>query len=364
MTQLTLNYAVISDIHFFNRRTPTAHIVKALWAWLDMYSKYLYKCNVLFIAGDTFDRFIPSHYPDIPLVNRFFYTLGKLLKGKNIKLRVLEGTATHDRKQFYTILPILEATGVDVKYHTTVCVEDIDGTSVLYVPDNWKTDMHETYLDAQAAITAIGRTHIDIAIMHGSFEYQLPMMPHVNFCQQDFESIVTHRIHVGHVHLPSHKGKVYAQGSFDRLSHGEPGDKGGHICIGKQVKRLPNVNEFPYESLYLPGLLDTDIITLEKHIREKAELMRYTGWLRLQGNKYHLAFEHLPKLQHMFPGIKFERQYVTEATVTVDAPNPVVSHLSIDSILVSIKEAYPSLPNSAYDYIHDKLHLAKLPDQP
>ena len=339
------NYVVISDVHLFHRRTPTQHIVDALWLWIAEHEAKIKKCKFFVIAGDIFDRFIPSHYPDISIANRFFYKFGAWLASNTISLIVLEGTDTHDRKQFASIMPVLAGTKVDVRYYDTVCVDVLDGMSVLFIPDNWNRDVNVTVADAKLALTNKGLRRADIAVMHGSFEYQLPMLKHGNFPQAELEDLVEHCIHIGHVHKPSHSNKVHAQGSFDRLAHGEEHSKGGDAFINNKKYRLVNKYAYPYITLPITA---TDPLKFKEQIKHTVEAMNCIGWLRIYADRTHPVFEHFGEIMSMFPGVRFERQYVVkDIQHSQTQALPSVIQLTTDTIFSIIKDHYPSAhPNT------------------
>ena len=338
-------YVVVSDIHFFHRRTPTAHIIEAFWQWLSEYDKIISSCEFFILAGDIFDKFIPSHFPEISLVNQFFFRFGIWLAKRNIILIALEGTITHDRKQFTSLIPVLAGSGVKVKYYQTVCVDVINGMSILFVPDNWSNDPAVTLSDAKAALASHGLEQVDIAIMHGYFEYQLPMMKHGALDQHGFESIVKHRIHIGHVHIQSRKGKVDAQGSFDRVSHSEEHGKGGTAFIKGKRLRLTNKNAYPYITLVLE---ETDPALFVKQIEAKVIQMNYIGWLRIQADRRHPVFDRFSDIAAMFPTVRLERQYTGKAVTHKAVEETLdVNDLSTDALLDSIKDKYPSVSQEA-----------------
>lgn len=347
------NYVVVSDIHLYHRRTPTQHIIDAWWLWIAKHSAKIRKCKFFIIAGDIFDRFIPSHYPDILMVNRFFYNFGLWLADNNITLLVLEGTDTHDRKQFAALLPILSGTKVNVKYYDTVCVDVLDGMSILFIPDNWNRDATVTVADAKLALANRGLRRVDIAVMHGAFDYQLPMLKHGNFPQAEMEDLVEYRIHIGHVHIPSHNGKVDAQGSFDRLAHGEEHAKGGNAFINNRKYRLVNDNAYPYVTLPITSM-HPDVFNYQ--IASTVEAMNYIGWLRIHAARTHPVFEHFPDITSRHHTIRFERQYEALATVVSQTQHlPLVTHLTTDSVIELIKSHYPYAHGNTLTLIRDLL---------
>lgn len=346
------NYVVISDIHLFHRRTPTQHIIDSLWLWLNEHEQTLRKCKLFFIAGDIFDRYIPSHYGEIQAVNKFFFAFGVWLTKLGISLIVLEGTSTHDRKQFLSILPILKATKTDVHYYDTVTVGIHHDMSILFVPDNWSTSPDITLNDAKKAITNVGLTQVDIGIIHGAYDYQLPMMKDTNLCQREFESLVKYTLHTGHIHTESTNGKVRVQGSFDRIAHGEPENKGGDAVIQGKLVRLVNTNALAYVTVDVSAL---DLSSAQSKLNEVIRAMGGSGYLRVKASRKHPIFEYFPKLMVDNLSIKFERQYNADQIMQPTIAQLESHALSNDDIIMKISEWKKDISQSTISLISDLL---------
>ena len=226
----TISMAVLSDVHLGHSRTPTKHIVNNLnAAFPDSYETA--ELDMIVIAGDLFDKAMCFSNVDITHIQLWAIRLLKLCAKYDITLRILEGTPLHDRNQSRHIITLNEGLNkkADVKYIPELSIERIDrlGISVLYVPDEWQVDPNHTWNDVKQALGNKSLTSVDIAVMHGMFEHQLP--PGVNLSThiaKRYESVVNKYIFIGHVHHPSVKGKIVAPGSFDRLKHGEEEAKG------------------------------------------------------------------------------------------------------------------------------------------
>ncbi len=75
-----------------------------------------------------------------------------------------------------------------------------------------------------------GISKVDYAIMHGQFEYQIPYLAKSpsSHSSEEYLKIVDKLIFIGHIHTYSRNDRILAQGSLDRICHGEEGPK-GHI---------------------------------------------------------------------------------------------------------------------------------------
>lgn len=225
-----INVAVVSDIHLGHPRTSVFHITANLrTAFPD--NAETAKLDLILLAGDIFDRLLTLPQEEVDEIQEWIVYLLTLCCKYNILLRVLEGTPSHDWKQsrqFSNINKGLE-TPAKLKYVDTLSIEIIEelgNLSILYVPDEWNHDAHETWLQVQELLKLHGLEKVNIACMHGSFDYQLPIESIKNHNSELYQSIVEDFVVIGHVHIRSERGKILAQGSFDRLSHGEESPKG------------------------------------------------------------------------------------------------------------------------------------------
>lgn len=229
-SQSHISYVVVSDIHLGHRKNPTERITENLKNTLSpLFQKGF---DILFIAGDLFDRLLDNTMPDNTTAKLWIFWLIQQCEQHHVKLRVLEGTPSHDRKQpaeFDTIYHIASSS-VDYRYIPYLHIENMDDLKlhVLYVPDEWHSNPQETFRQIQDLMKEQSIDQVDIAIMHGQFGYQLKNLPEkIPRHQEDqYLAITKYMIHIGHVHNYSQFERIIAQGSFDRLAHGEEDPKG------------------------------------------------------------------------------------------------------------------------------------------
>lgn len=227
-----LAMAVLSDIHLGNRRNPAAEIVKNLRQEFPD-SPETGELDVIFLAGDVFDELLQLTNLDVDEIDFWIADFLRMCKKRKILVRVLKGTPSHDWDQPRRFTTLNEAAkiGADLKYVSTLSIEHIEhlGIHVLYVPDEWELTTEKTLAQVRALLKAKGLEKVDYAIMHGQFDYQLP--GHVKAPKHDsaaYLELVADHIFIGHVHTFSTFVRIVAQGSFDRLSHGEEAPK-GHV---------------------------------------------------------------------------------------------------------------------------------------
>lgn len=234
MIKKPLQYLVISDVHLYHPKTTTYEIIDHLDNFFQYYKPGTDFTNIdiLFIAGDLFDGLTDFSNRDSHLVNLWLSRLLTFCSTFNIKLRVLEGTPSHDWHQSKIIDIIIKvmSINIDYKYIDVLCIEHIEdlGLSILYLPDEWTTSAAITQDQVQKLLNEEGISQVDIAIMHGMFTYQLVNVPNQKHCHSEsyYLSIVKYVISIGHIHTHSVYERIIAQGSFDRLRHGEEEPKG------------------------------------------------------------------------------------------------------------------------------------------
>lgn len=188
--------------------------------------------DMIIIAGDFFDKGLELSDDNVLLIQEFIRDLLELCKLHKVKLRVLEGTPSHDRKQslqFGFVNGIMGDNGADFKYINELSIvyeEDLD-LNFLYVPDECYPTTAEIWEEVQNLLKEKGLEKVDFAIMHGAFRYQYPDIQTID-ChdEKNYLGITKYNIFIGHVHTMSSYERIVAQGSFDRLEHGYEEPKG------------------------------------------------------------------------------------------------------------------------------------------
>lgn len=230
-----LKIASVSDIHLGHRNTSTAHIVSNLIEYL-CNDRVFSTLDMLLIPGDVCDDIVSMRSEDSAHINRWIYHVVMLSIKHNVKVRVLEGTPSHDRQQskhFANCVDYISQNGgpqADLKYVRELSVEWISDFDmhVLYIPDDWRHDNRQTLQEVDDVLAHKGIERVDIALMHGLFEHQAPPLarPGSTHANDEYLRRVKHLIFVGHHHTHSVDRRIIAQGSFDRLRHGEQEAKG------------------------------------------------------------------------------------------------------------------------------------------
>lgn len=237
-----IKYLVMSDLHLGHKTNDIDNMCKNINIFLNTNMSLIKDIKILFIAGDIFDSYIPSYTNTYLKITKLLISIVQWCQEYNIKLRVLEGTPSHDWKQASVISTIIKDfnINIDYKYIDKIEIEKIQdlGVNVLYVPDQIKPKGNDVYKDVLKTLKENNLDKIDISIMHGQFHYQFPRLKlDSSHNEEDYLNITKHYIHIGHIHSHSVKDRIIAQGSFDRIAHGEEEPKG---CILAKINKNDN----------------------------------------------------------------------------------------------------------------------------
>lgn len=314
-----------SDVHLLHRLVPTAHIVQNL-RMITPDDESMRDVDIIFIPGDVFDRSVPLHNPEIPLVIEWITYLFYICDKYDIVLRVLEGTPGHDWKQsqlFVDIHASLESK-VDFRYVQVLEIENIQrfDINVLYIPDEWRTRCCDTWNDVLVCLQRHNLTQVDIVAMHGAFPHQLPQLwdGAIEMHNPDnFLNITKYIILIGHIHKYSCYKKIISHGSVDRLAQGEEGPKGWIVVTiytddTWDHKFVENKNAYFFRTLDLSG---KDMDECDLMVNELlAELGRKHGYICIQAEMTDIATALFGKWKGQSPHVTWQFKPKTAAKET------------------------------------------------
>lgn len=299
-------YLVLSDIHLGHSRNQTSEILHNLDLFFNYFTKYK-DLDALFIAGDLFDTLLDNHTSEYHDIVIWISRLMDFCSRNNIKLRVLEGTPSHDWNQckIFKTLHDISKTNIDFKYINNIYIEFLEdkGLYILYVPDEATESSKTTYTYIKQLMFDLAISTVDIAIMHGMFGFQMNnIVTNQTHNETDYLDIVKYYIHIGHIHTHNKSSRIIAQGSFDRLAHGEEENKGCVLAIVDKVSDnynyefLINTNAKIFKTINIPKnyTLEQTIEKLDKSI------LSYPigSYIRIKAIKDHIvyqAFEEIKK---------------------------------------------------------------------
>lgn len=291
----------ITDLHLglFNK---TEKLVSNLINYFTINVKIIKKMDMIVLCGDTFDKLLASNSMEYKLSIKFIAYLVKYCKQYNIKLRILEGTPSHDNKQMEAITELISRdygeSFIDYRYITNISIEYIKDFNkhVLYLPDKMAETSEEIEDKISDVLLDNGLSKVDLVFAHGNFKYQLPVKLKSGLSESFFMDICRYYIVIGHIHIRSIFKQIIAPGSFDRMEVNNEGPKGGVILtIGKSIddstfEFLDNLEAMRYDTLNYEKINSKDVYRkVKKHI-EINNLSRYDH-LRLKVDSNEIFLE-------------------------------------------------------------------------
>lgn len=356
MISKTFRTANVGDVHLGHPRTGTVDILNRLTkAFPD--TAETGDLDVIFIEGDFFDRQLAASDPNWTEIVIWVDWFLRMCERRNIIVRIVEGTRSHDWGQssvFETVKSICNI-NVDLRYVDTVSIEHHPrGFSVLYVPDDWRPDNNDTYMEVLQLFKDEGISQVDFALMHGTFEHQLP--PGIDapiHIAERYLALVRHYIYVGHIHFSSVFKRIIAGGSFDRLSHGEEGPK-GHFRVtvdpvkGDEIVFVENKDAQTYLTV------DCTDLALEQALEKLnalAPTLRENSYVRVAAHRDSPLLVNMEVLRRQYPHVSWS----TKATLG-DSPQ---SNLLVD--LRGMHEEIEITPRNVLELMRKRLEEKNYP---
>ena len=313
-----LRLAVVSDIHLGQPNVPAKHIVDNLSYYLD--DDLLSSLDMLVLAGDIFDRLLVLNDSQIFDIDWWIINLLKTCKKHDVALFVLDGTKSHDRdqlKRFVHFNEELTNIGAELYYVKELSIRYVEkfDMNFLFVPDEWHHDPNETLKQVYELLELKNLTQVDYAFMHGNFHYQLPeIVKSPKHDERAYLKIVKHLIFIGHIHTRSQFERIYAQGSFDRLRHGEEEAKGFYVSTlydndTYEVNFIENTRAMRFVTVNCSGLSVDETINKARLVAEK---LPNGSFIRLTIERNNPISKHMHLLITEFPLLKWSTKELKE----------------------------------------------------
>jgi DNA repair exonuclease SbcCD nuclease subunit len=324
-----LKIASLSDVHLGHPNTHTTSILKNLYDTFPDSSE-TGDLDIIFIVGDLFDRSLVLHDPVVNDIKRWMYRLLRLCKKRDIALRILEGTPSHDRRQskMFEISNIEGKFDVDLQYVDTLSIEYISkfDIHILYVPDEWAHETDDVWMQVTALLQRYQLTQVDFTLLHGAMDYQLPeFVKSPKHVTDRYLSITKKAVFVGHVHKPSQRQHLFAHGSFSRLAHGEEEAKGHWRCTftnsgDNKYTFVENVNAAVYKTIDCNEMnIDAAMSKLDV-----ASILPDKSNIRIVAERGNVIFNSLDTLRRKYPHVRWttdmsdDRKTTTQSNLLVD----------------------------------------------
>lgn len=267
-----MNIASVHDVHLYHSRNPTLDIGVNLINFIQD-PTIMGDLDYLVFPGDFFDKGKYVADDEVKDGEIIIIAILNYCKLYDVKLRVLEGTPSHDFGQSRQFVDKNIALGIDadvVYVKKLDILVEADGSVWGYVPDEWHHDPEVTYNQMLAKMAMMGNDKLDFAVMHGCFTYQLPA--HLGIpCHNEAKwlKIVRFFIMIGHHHHESNFDRIHVAGSFERLCHGEEHRKGF-------LKFYVDFINGTYEKTFIENKKAMPFVTIDvTHIEDTMEAFNY-----------------------------------------------------------------------------------------
>lgn len=324
------NMLVISDIHLGHHTNRTIDIIANLDKFFITYNKYIKKVNMIIIAGDTYDRLLTNGGTTDKLITKWLIKLSLYCQKNGIKLRILEGTPSHDWKQCSTLDIVLKDFNIDIdfKYVSSLYIEHLveEDIDILYVPDELNHKASTTLKEVKELMKDKNLSTVDLAVMHGQFPFQLPnIILESSHDEDEYSKLVDGFIVIGHIHKHNYNGKIIAQGSFDRLAHGEEEDKGGIIVtlnkygdnswvfLKNKYAKIYNTYDYTH--------LDAD--SVKKELEKDLKILQPGSMVRLLVSKDSGLIKHKKEISELYPNLVVKIETKGDKDTYTDIAKPI-----------------------------------------
>ncbi len=375
MNRKSIKMGVISDVHLGHENTPTHRICTAIINEF-LGNPEVAVSDIIFISGDFYHQLLDlSNSSSIDII-AIISCLLRYCASRSIKLRVLKGTGSHDYDQSQHFVSIAKHNNipVDLKYFNTLDIEYIAewDVNILYIPDEFRSEHSQTLLEVKALLIERNLKTVDIAIMHGMFEQQVPKgvnIPHHD--SKEYLALVSGLIFIGHDHRHQSYKRITIPGSFDRLAHGEEHPKGFLTATLNQdnsykVVFHENTAAKKYRTLNMTTIDSSDALA---YIEDAIRLISDSASIRLLVRdfiSYQVIIKHcrVKYPQHIWDIEREEKKKNKEKSVkdivtTIKAPNSIDKHNIAHELEARLRRLYsdevvlPTIALFNQEILHD-----------
>jgi predicted phosphodiesterase len=216
-------FIVLSDLHIGH---PLNDFDLLLEGFNQSVVPELYNSQAVFITGDYFHTALNLNHIHSQHAFSFLSKLLHLSKQYNFKVRILQGTYSHDRDQLKRFIPLITGWDVDFKYIDTIYYEELSDLKFLYLPDYAVYQDLKNLTESVRQLSISNNHPVDFIMVHGLFDFYnyKGNLPCYNL--EYLSSLCKYKILAGHIHTHRVFKKYISVGSFTRFRHGEEEDKG------------------------------------------------------------------------------------------------------------------------------------------
>lgn len=316
-----IKVASISDLHLGCPANPAEFMIKGYDHMLSF--DFLKGINLLFIVGDVFDRGLPVNHRDVPFIVSWIRRLLARCARADVDVVVIEGTPSHDRLQSHLFVAINDAAEPEdrcrLRYVREVSIEYLENWDlhILVIPDEKNTSDEITYRQVLDMMEARALEKVDFALVHGFFEFQVPVGRHSRFHDSEsYLKLVRYLTFVGHDHEFRREGRIIIQGSPDRQRHGMETPKGFvHAVVNRDgnFNATFQVNEHAMDFKTIE--VDEDVDRANAQVMYTCDSLRPHSHVRIAARRGHPVLAAIDTYQSKYPFLHFSKKVLDEDEV-------------------------------------------------
>lgn len=216
--------------------------------------------DLLNICGDYFDKKLSANSPHIKSAMYIMYRMLGIASAKGAKVRIIQGTDSHDNNQLDLFNGLDVLLDCDFKIIRKLSDEVLfPGFKMLYVPEEYINDpaYYAEYLDKEDEYDmVIGHGVTDMAVFVSKVQESEETHPHAPIIPvKELLHCSTGPVYFGHIHRRMWRDRFRYLGSYFTWAYGESTDKGFMITTYDTIERkitseeyIHNPNIVPYDT--------------------------------------------------------------------------------------------------------------------
>lgn len=191
--------------------------------------------DYIIFLGDLFDHKMYVGDPHITNVVMFIKSIMRIAVARDIKVRMIYGTESHECDQYILFKGYENTNGLDFKIIKEACEEDLfDDLKVLYLPEEYitesKGEYYKRFFEQNSVYDYIfghGVIMECMTMVKSDQNAQWSIAKSPKFTIKDFSDCLKGEVYFGHFHIYTHiTDNIHYVGSFSRWCHGEEKEKG------------------------------------------------------------------------------------------------------------------------------------------
>jgi len=224
---MNYNIIIISDLHWgVIEPDLQCKYLEFIKVFIKLYGKEI---DLLVILGDYFDNKLSLNSPQAIWANEWFHSILSLCKEYNIKIRMVQGTSSHDNDQLEVFSPLTDDM-FQIFFKTTL-EETLPDLKCIYCPDETieTSEYEDLYLDEILSLKDIGFFHGSFDVVYGELLKRKPELLKKNnviFRYDLWNKTIYGPMIAGHWHDGKQYDNLYYCGTPFRYEFGEEEPKG------------------------------------------------------------------------------------------------------------------------------------------